>query len=92
MNAEQKKVLVLEIEVPGWYADDLEERAELVAEDLEGAEPPLHFLVTEEMLQADQVEVTALTIPVGMDDRPELAHSHGRIVGARLVERREEQR
>lgn len=87
MGEKQTKALVLEIEVPGWYADDLEERVALIREDCEmtDAEAAL-YLVTEEMLDSG-VELTALTLGTERDTRPELAHSHGRIVGARIGDR-----
>jgi hypothetical protein len=84
----QKKMLVLEIAVPDWFADDLDERVDLLMKDLEeDRAEATRYLVVEEMLDAEQVVVTALTIPIGMDDRHELAHSQGRIVGARVVNR-----
>lgn len=83
------KNLVLHIEVPGFYADDLDQLAAIMSEpDPPGPDDRL-FVVIEEWMR-EEVGVTLVSIPGEkcMNDDFEVKAFTGRIVGAEAREAR----
>ena len=82
-----RKILVLHIEVPGVYADDLEDSAAAWADETPTAEDYLS-VVTEEWMRPE-VGLTVVTIPgeKNTNDDFEVHAYTARIVGAGLRDR-----
>ena len=86
MSDKQRKHLVLHIEIPGFYADDLDECARDMM-DLDESEAPdaesRLYIVTEEWMRAE-VGLTLVSIPGDkcLSDDFEVKAFTGRIVGA----------
>ena len=84
---EQRKHLVLHVEVPGFWADDLDQLAAVLSEpDAPGPEDRL-CIVTEEWMR-EEVGITLVSIPGEKcrNDDFEVKAFTGRIVGASTVE------
>jgi hypothetical protein len=83
-----KKVLVLHIEVPGFYADDLPECAAVLSEPNEPTPADYLFVVTEEWMR-DDVGLTLVSLPgeKTTNDDFEVHAYTGRIVGAEVRDR-----
>lgn len=86
-TATPKKVLVLHIEVPGVWADDLDEHAALLANGTPDAED-YRMLLTEDWMR-EQVGLTIVTWPSEKSQNHEFeVHSYvGRIVGGEARDR-----
>ena len=87
---EPKKVLVLHVTVPGFWADDLDESAALIAEFRDRgptAEDRL-YIVTEEWMR-DEVGITLVSLPgeKNLNSEFEIHAYTGRIVGAEVRDR-----
>jgi hypothetical protein len=79
----QRKHLVLHVEIPGFYADDLDQCAGYLSEpDAPGPEDRL-YIVTEEWMRAE-VGITLVSLPGEkcLSDDFEIHAYTGRIVGA----------
>lgn len=83
-----KKTLVLHIEVPGVYADDLPASAALLAAPDEPGPDDYLFVVTEEWMRKE-VGLTIVTLPgeMSMSDDFEVHSYNGRVVGAEVRDR-----
>jgi hypothetical protein len=86
---EPSKRLVLHIEVPGFWADDLDEIAAIVAGGHESGKPTAEdrlYIVTEEWMR-EEVGITLVSRPGEkcMSDDFEVHAYTGRIVGAEAV-------
>ncbi|HZO69366.1 MAG TPA: hypothetical protein VFB74_30610 [Kribbellaceae bacterium] len=85
LNAAPTKHLVLHIEVPGFYADDLHEMAGYCSEPDEPTAEDYLFVVTEEWMRRD-VGLTLVSLPgeKSTNDDFEVHAYTGRIVGAEI--------
>lgn len=80
---EQKKVLVLQIEVPEFFADDLDEMAGYISEpDPPDAEDRLYVVVNEWMRSDCGITIVSIPGDKCMNDDFEVAAFTGRVVGA----------
>jgi hypothetical protein len=79
-ETELTKALVLEIKVPGWYVEDLEERGK-------DFDVGVEYIVTEEMMRPE-VGLTVVTLPGEkcMNSDYEVVAATGQIIGARVVD------
>lgn len=82
------KTLVLHIEVPGIYADDLPDRAAVLSEPDPWTPSDLLFVVVEELMR-EEVGLTIVTLPgeKEMSDDFEICAYTCRIVGAEVRDR-----
>lgn len=80
---EPEKVLVLHIAVPGFWADDLDQSAAIIAEPDEPTAEDRLFIVTEEWMRRD-VGLTLVSLPgeKNLNSDSEVHAFTGRIVGA----------
>jgi len=86
--AEPGKTLVLHIEVPGVYADDLPTSAAFLSEPNEPTPKDYLFVVTEEWMR-EEVGLTIVTLPgeKNLNEDFEVHAYTGRIVGAEVRDR-----
>lgn len=89
MGDKQERHLVLHVKVPGFWADDLDEYAAIVAGD-DGTPPGPEdrlYIVTEEWMRS-QVGITLVSIPGEkcLSDDFEVHAYTGEIIGAYTVE------
>lgn len=87
-ETKETKALVLEIKVPQFYAEDLEEQVKLMKQ--EGWEPrdgALTYIVTEEMVRRE-VGLSLVSLPSEkcLNSDFQLINTDGVIVGARVVD------
>lgn len=92
MTEKQTKTLVLHIEVPGVYADDLPQAArEIMDGDLDDPTSQDYFYVVTEEWMREEVGLTIVTLPgeKNLNEDFEIHAYTGRIVGAEVRDRGE---
>lgn len=89
MSDEPRKVLVLHVEVPGFWADDLDEMAAIYADGWEGEADDYRLTVVTEEWMRPEVGITLVSIPGEkcMNSDFEVHAYTGRIVGAEVRDR-----